>query len=105
MNAEVKVLPLPQELTAFEHKVFELLSTKPAGEFTNHKEIEIALYGQETSLGESYSNCVQVFILRMRRKGVAIETKKGRGYRLAPAVATEPFTASAFITPIEQPQS
>lgn len=112
MNAEVKVLPLPQELTGYEYKIFELLRSKPAGEFTSKLDIEMALYGHQASSREHFSNCVQVFILRMRRKGVMIETKKGRGYRLA-AVYTQPVPAVPAPAPVptltiatsEQPQS
>lgn len=111
MNAEVKVLPLPQELTGYEYKIFELLRSKPAGEFTSKLDIEMALYGHQASSREHFSNCVQVFILRMRRKGVTIETKKGRGYRLAAGYAappaTEPVQAHTPTLTIvtEQPQS
>jgi DNA-binding response OmpR family regulator len=116
MNAEVKVLPLPQELTGHEYKVFELLRSKPAGEFTSRSDIEMVLYGREVFSRDHFSNCVQVFILRMRRKGVAIETKKGRGYRLAAVYAAPPVEPASISTstptatlPVatatEQPQS
>lgn len=72
------MLTMPAPTTFFEQKVLELLESR-AGEFVSRREIEVHLYGYST-IRENSSNSVQVFILRLRRKGFAINTKRGSGY-------------------------
>lgn len=64
-------------------KVHEVLLSK-AGEFVSRQEIEAAVYGEDPAkLPES--NCLEVFVRRLRKRGVPIETKRNFGYRVVSA--------------------
>jgi two-component system OmpR family response regulator len=69
-------------LTAHEYKLLAYLMHRP-GAVVSRTELTEHLYAQDF---ERDSNTIEVFVARLRRKlpGVALETVRGLGYRLAP---------------------
>lgn len=69
-------------LTAHEYKLLAYLMHRP-GAVVSRTELTEHLYAQDF---ERDSNTIEVFIARLRKKlpGVALETVRGLGYRLAP---------------------
>ena len=86
---QVSVAARPVELTSFEYRLLEYLMLH-AGEVVSKSELTEKLYEQDF---ERDSNTIEVFVGRLRRKLDPderlhpIETLRGRGYRLAGAVA------------------
>jgi two-component system response regulator PhoP len=84
-SQEVKVNGAKLELTSFEYKLLEYLMLH-AGEVLSKTQITEALYSEDF---ERDSNVIEGFIGRLRRKldpentSKPIETRRGRGYRLA----------------------
>ncbi len=68
-------------LTAHEYKLLALLMHRP-GAVVSRTELTEHLYAQDV---ERDSNTIEVFVARLRKKlpGVALETVRGLGYRLA----------------------
>lgn len=64
-------------------KVHEVLLSK-AGEFVSRAEIHAAVYGENIP----ETNCLEVFIYRLRKQGVLVETKNNVGYRIVQSTAT-----------------
>jgi len=69
-------------LTAHEYRVLAYLMHRP-GAVVSRTELTEHLYAQDI---ERDSNTIEVFVARLRKKlpGVALETVRGLGYRLAP---------------------
>lgn len=71
------------QLKGFEAQIHAILSAKH-GEFVNRREIETSLYGEVDKI--PISNCLEVFIYRLRKKGIPVDTKRNLGYRLVKKV-------------------
>lgn len=80
-SSRVTLAGQPVALTAQELRLLAYLLHRP-GQVVSRTELAEHLYAQDA---ERDSNTIEVFVARLRRKlpGVAIETVRGLGYRLA----------------------
>lgn len=73
-------------LTQSEQKIHQLLSIR-LGEYVPKISLETAVYG--VGAERPKTNTIEVFIMRMRKKGYRIDSKKHTGYRLTSLRAVE----------------
>jgi len=70
-----------RDLTAFEQRLYDALYAAD-GRVVPHRELLVALYGEQSEYDSGHRNTLKTYVLRLRRLGVEITNVPGVGYTL-----------------------